>query len=377
MAKVPYLRSVPGGKSDHDVASPLERAMQTRLDELEASFNATLRSLEDRLERALKDAGGEVRETKLEMEIQRALERIEDRLRREIDKLSRERDSDLAEDINRLIAALDPERQRETARKKLAELRLRLSGGDVDAYGKDPVLSRRARPFLDFLFNRYFRCEVSGLEHVPKTGRVLLVANHGGVLPWDALLLSHAVSRRRELRPLIEDEVFQLPFVGVWLNRLGIVRASQENGERMLREERAVAVFPEGIKGIAKPFSKRGTLARFGRGGFARLALRTQCKVVPVAIVGSDEAYPLLGRVTWLGRILGLPFLPLTPTFPWLGAFGLVPLPVKWRMTFGAPIDLSKDAGGVEDLAVVTRISDNVRGRVQRMLDAARAERES
>src|SRR5690606_995862 len=130
---------------------------------------------------------------------------------------------------------------------------------------------------------------------------------------------------------LVDDFVYRLPFIGDFMTRCGAVRASMQNAERLLRQEEVVAVFPEGTKGIGKPFERRYRLERFGRGGFVRLALRTGAPVVPVAIVGAEEIHPLIARWEWLARQIGLPYFPVTPTFPWLGLLGLIPLPSKWR----------------------------------------------
>jgi 1-acyl-sn-glycerol-3-phosphate acyltransferase len=178
----------------------------------------------------------------------------------------------------------------------------------------------------------------------------------------------------REVRPLLEDAVFHFPFLGVLVNRLGAVRACPENAERLLSRGSAVAVFPEGAGGCAKPFRERYRVQRFGRGGFVRLALRTGATIVPVAVVGSEETYPILGRVP--ARPLGVPFLPITPTWPWLGPAGLWPLPTKWTIELGEPVDLAGlGPADANDDARVMRIAEGVRTTVQAMLDARLAER--
>jgi len=185
-------------------------------------------------------------------------------------------------------------------------------------------------------------------------------------------------ARQRVTRPLIEDFPWHLPYAGMLLRSLGCVRADQENAERLLREEQIVAVFPEGVKGIGKLFRDRYKLQRFGRGGFVKLAMRTGAPIIPAAIVGAEEAYPLLGKVTWLVRALGIPYFPITPTFPWLGLLGLVPLPSKWSIEFGDPIDMSEyNADTAGDITVVNRITEQVRLAIQEMLDRALAQRQS
>jgi len=183
----------------------------------------------------------------------------------------------------------------------------------------------------------------------------------------------------RQVRPLVEDFIFHFPFLGTSLNRIGCVRACPENAERLLRHGQVVAVFPEGIKGIGKLYRHRYQLQRFGRGGFVKLALQTGAPIIPAAIIGSEEIHPMLGRFTWLAKYLGIPYVPLTPTFPWLGALGTVPLPVKWQIRFGEPIDLAGQHGAAAagDRILVNRLTEQVRSTIQSMVDAALRARRS
>src|SRR5262249_15000577 len=174
---------------------------------------------------------------------------------------------------------------------------------------------------------------------------------------------------RRDLRWLTEDFVFYLPFVGASLNRLGAVRACQENAERLLSRERIIGVFPEGAKGIGKLFGDRYRLQRFGRGGFIPLSLRTGPPITPCAIVGAEEANPTVYRLESLAKLVGLPYLPVTPTFPALGPVGLLPAPSKWKMRFGAPIRLTAyGPEAADDDLLVTRLAEGVRAVIQDML---------
>jgi 1-acyl-sn-glycerol-3-phosphate acyltransferase len=259
---------------------------------------------------------------------------------------------------------------------------LRDRGSEVDAFGLDRAYEARMRPLLETLQKRWFRTIVRDVGHVPRDGRAMLVANHGGALPWDGLMLRLAVASehpaRREVRWLVEDSVFHAPFLGATANRLGAVRACPENAERLLADDEVVAVFPEGDKGAGKPFAQRYELQRFGRGGYVRLALRTRTPIVPVAIVGAEETNPVLFSTRRLAKLVGLPSLPVTATFPWLGPIGLMPLPSRWVMLFGEPIDLSAYAPATaEDPIAVQRISDEVRGAVQTLLSRALALRPS
>jgi 1-acyl-sn-glycerol-3-phosphate acyltransferase len=165
----------------------------------------------------------------------------------------------------------------------------------------------------------------------------------------------------------------------VFLNRIGCVRACQENAERLLQQDRVVAVFPEGIQGIGKLYQNRYQLQRFGRGGFIKLALKNRTPIIPTAVVGAEEIHPMLTKVTWLAKYLGIPFVPVTPTFPWLGPLGLVPLPSKWIIRFGEPIDLSADhePEAHQDRLLVSRLTEQVRSRIQGMVDEILAARRS
>jgi 1-acyl-sn-glycerol-3-phosphate acyltransferase len=180
------------------------------------------------------------------------------------------------------------------------------------------------------------------------------------------------------VRWLAEDFVYHLPFLGAFMNRIGAVRACQENAERLLEGERCVLVFPEGIKGIGKLFRDRYQLQRFGRGGFVKLALRTGAPIVPVAIVGAEEAAPMLYKVEYLTEALGLPFVPVTPGFPLFGPLGLIPAPVKWRIRFLPPVDLEGSGPeSADDALLVNRLAERVRGTIQEALDQTVTKRRS
>jgi len=260
---------------------------------------------------------------------------------------------------------------------------MRKRAEEVDDFGHDPAYESKFLPFLDFLYKHYFRVETDGADNIPETGRCLIVSNHsGGPLPYDGLMLRTTVRREhamaRELRWLAEDFIYYLPFVGAMMNRLGAVRACQENAERLLAQGRLVAVFPEGAKGIGKLYRERYRLQRFGRGGFIRLCLRTQTPLVPCAIVGAEEANPMLYRIEYMTKAFGIPYFPITPTFPALGPVGLLPAPTKWRISFGEV--MSFDGYGPEaadDEILVGRLAERVRATIQAMLDRALAARRS
>jgi 1-acyl-sn-glycerol-3-phosphate acyltransferase len=264
----------------------------------------------------------------------------------------------------------------EDLRRRLGQFGMRERSGEVDDFGLDPETVRSLRPLLDFLRRRWWRVQVVGLEHVPGDRAVLFVANHSGLLPWDGLLLAETVAaahgEARRPRFLIADWLITLPFVQPALAQLGGVRACRENAERLLEAGRSVVAFPEGVKGAAKSFRDRYRLQRFGRGGAVRLALAADVPVVPVAIVGAEEAHPILFKVEAPARVLGLPFLPVTPTFPWLGPLGALPLPSKWVISFGEPLgDAKRGPEAAADDLLVARLTEELRSEVQRLVKEA------
>ena len=266
--------------------------------------------------------------------------------------------------------------------RKWGRMGMRNRSEEVDDFGFDPVYERKVLPFFDFLYDRYFRVEVEGAANVPPEGRCLLVGNHSGTLPYDGMMLKLAMKRehpqKRDVRWLAEDFIFHFPFLGSFTNRVGAVRACQENAERLLKQDALVAVFPEGVKGIGKLFKQRYQLQRFGRGGFIKLCLRTQTPIVPVAIVGAEETNPMLFRIEYLTKALGLPYFPVTPTFPLLGPVGLLPAPTKWKIMFGEPVAFEGyGQEAADDEILVGRLAERVRATIQGMLDRSIGERRS
>ncbi|MGO9298111.1 MAG: lysophospholipid acyltransferase family protein, partial [Streptosporangiaceae bacterium] len=222
--------------------------------------------------------------------------------------------------------------------------RSRLAGdhhGDQSGY--DPELNAAVfMPAALVLYRHWFRVQMRGLQHVPGRGAALAVANHSGVLPFDAIMLQAGVfaehPQHRNLRLLGADLVYALPVLSSLARRSGHVPASPVEAHRLLQAGELVGVFPEGFKGIGKPFSERYQLQRFGRGGFAATALRARVPIVPCAIVGAEEIYPMIANSELAARLLRLPYFPITPLFPWLGPIGAVPLPSNWLVEFCPPV---------------------------------------
>lgn len=247
-------------------------------------------------------------------------------------------------------------------------------------YGFDPKFREKISPVLDLLYRIFWRVTVKGIENIPKEGKAVLVGNHAGILPFDGLMLNAALRKKagREVWPLIEDFFYYAPILGSMLSKAGCVRACQENAQRLLGENELVAVFPEGIKGIVKPFRSRYRLQRFGRGGFVKLCLKTDSPVIPVAIVGAEESHPLLFNFNSLAKILKLPYFPVTPLFPLLGPLGLVPLPNKWTIVIGEPLYINQfgpETAG--DRVAVNRLSAKIKSQIQKMIDMEIGQRNS
>jgi 1-acyl-sn-glycerol-3-phosphate acyltransferase len=243
--------------------------------------------------------------------------------------------------------------------------------------GHDPHFLERAAPLLEFLWSRYFRVRLLGIENVPASGAALLVGNHSGGIPYDGALLLYGIYRNqpshRRVRPLVANFAFRAGWMANVVSRIGGVRASTETALPLLDAGELVAVFPEGLRGVGKLYRERYRMARFGRGGFVRLARQAQVPLLPVAIVGAEEIHPVIGKLTRLAEPLGLPYIPITPTFPWLGPLGLLPVPTKWTIQIGAPIA----PPAIGDDAGTARVAEAVRTTIDGMIADQLAQRRS
>lgn len=264
----------------------------------------------------------------------------------------------------------------------LAFLRRRLTGDyTVDEYGFDAEITQRffmtaIRPVAD----KWFRIEVRGVENIPAVGGALVVSNHSGTIPIDGMMTAISIHdhAHRFLRPLGADLVFKLPVISEIARKGGVTLACNEDAERMLRGGEIVGVWPEGFKGIGKPYSERYKLQRFGRGGFVSAAIRTGVPIIPTSVVGAEEIYPLVGNIPSLARLLGVPYIPITPFFPLLGPLGLIPLPSKWIIEFGEPIRTDEyDGAQADDPMLVFNVTDQVRETIQQNLYTLLMQRKS
>jgi 1-acyl-sn-glycerol-3-phosphate acyltransferase len=249
-------------------------------------------------------------------------------------------------------------------------------GREVDDWGRSQRVFDLVEPLLDFYYRHWFRVEVEGSENVPSAGGALIVSNHSGALPPDAPMIMQAIRHEhpnpRPLYMLGENWFKGYPGVGMLANKIGLVGAHPANAQRLLRdEERLVLVFPEGQKGSGKLYWQRYRLRRFGRGGFVRTAMRAGVPIVPTAVMGAEEAMPIFAHVPLLQRLTGLIYFPINHAFPHFGlAAGLMYLPAKFRIRFLEPIDLSGyGPDDADDIALVGRLSERIRLRIQEELD--------
>jgi len=258
---------------------------------------------------------------------------------------------------------------------RLRKVPTRVNEFGFDDWGMEIASVRRAVLPAALLYRYYFRAQTFGIERLPP-GRLLLIANHAGQLPFDATMLGVATLLEAEppriARGMGEFWIPQLPFVNWLATRSGQLVGTPENCVNLLEAGECVMVFPEGVRGMNKTFDQRYRLQRFGT-GFMRLALETRTPIVPVGIVGSEEQQPGLANLKGLGRALGMPAFPITATFPWLGPLGLLPLPVRYRIHFGEPLRFEGDAG--DEDAVIEEKVEQVRQAIGELLERGRAER--
>jgi 1-acyl-sn-glycerol-3-phosphate acyltransferase len=267
-------------------------------------------------------------------------------------------------DLNRVMELVQfAYQQRELSRR----------GADyaVDDFGFDPQWTESFLAVFKVLYRDYWRVQTTGIEHVPASGRALLVSNHAGVLPWDATMIKTAIfvehPHPRHVRALVASLFMGMPVLSWFLRRTGQTIGHPDDTRRLLERDELVLAFPEGVRGTGKPFKDRYRLRRFGRGGFVATAIRAGAPIIPVSVVGSEEIYPMIADLAPVAKAFGLPYLPLTPFWPWLGPLGLIPLPSKWRIQFHPPVHVkTHPPEAAEDRILVMAIADQVRDTIQK-----------
>jgi 1-acyl-sn-glycerol-3-phosphate acyltransferase len=268
-------------------------------------------------------------------------------------------------ELTGLIAPPDPERQ-------------------VDDWGRSERVYQLMEPVLNFYYRYWFRVEVEGIEHIPTAGGALVASNHSGALPPDAPMIMQAIRNEhpnpRPLYMLGEHWFKGYPGVGMLANKIGLVAAHPANAHRLLHDEgRLVLVFPEGQKGTRKLFWQRYKLRRFGRGGFVKTAIRAGVPIVPVAVMGAEEAMPIFAHVPFLQRLTGLIYFPINHAFPHFGLLaGAMYLPAKFRIRFLEPVRFERyGPDAADDVAFVQQVADDIRARIQDALNEMLGRRQS
>ncbi|MFH1654756.1 MAG: lysophospholipid acyltransferase family protein [Pseudomonadota bacterium] len=248
-------------------------------------------------------------------------------------------------------------------------------------FGIDEHLMEKIRPFFQFLFHDYFRVSVKGINNLPLKSGALIVSNHSGCLPYDAVMIHLGIynhhKHKRLSRMLVDDFAYRIPLLRKVLDHVGAVKASPENAKRLISQDQLVCVFPEGVAGISKEFSERYKLQKFGKGGFIKLSLETGAPIIPCAVIGAEEIHPIIWKSEKWGKAFGLPFFPITVTFPWLGPLGLIPFPTKWTIYFGKPIHFKEPAKARFDKKTVDHLTLKVKEQVQHMIDIGLKKRKS
>ena len=240
----------------------------------------------------------------------------------------------------------------------------------VDEFGFDPEWTESLLTLFKSLYRDYWRVETTGMENVPASGRALLVANHAGVLPWDGAMIKTSLflehPHPRHVRALVASLFMGMPVLSWFLRRTGQTVGHPDDTRRLLEQDQLVLVFPEGVRGTGKPYAERYKLRRFGRGGFVSTAIRAGAPIVPVSVVGAEEIYPMIADIPMVAKLLGLPYFPVTPFWPWLGPLGMIPLPSKWRIQFHKPVHVDEHPReAADDHNLVMALSDQVRETIQ------------
>lgn len=263
---------------------------------------------------------------------------------------------------------------------ELLNMRIDDLGFGYDQFGMERESAILGFILLRVVYEKYFRVESRGHENIPAENRAILTANHSGVLPWDGAMVGIDVAEKlsppRIMRAVVENSAGHIPWISTSFFRMGQVIGHRRNFEELLNGEELVMVFPEGAKGTGKHFRDRYKLRRFNV-GFIELTLLHQAPLVPISVIGGEEQTPLLGNVKSLAKLTGLPYFPITPTFPWLGPLGLLPYPTKYHIRYGEPLHYYKEYGpdAVYHPEVVRRLADEVQDVIQGMINDGLRER--
>ena len=247
-----------------------------------------------------------------------------------------------------------------------------------DEFGASPDTIRGNLPLAMFLYKKWFRVIVRGLENIPSEGRALIIGNHSGQIPLDGMMIMVAcmtqLEKPRLPRTMVEKWFPTLPFVGTMFTRAGQLVGVTENAERILEKGEILMIFPEGALGSGKTWNKRYRLQRFTP-GFMELAIKYKTPIIPVSVIGGEEQAPSFFNVKPIADALGMPYFPITPTFPWTGPFGFIPYPSRYRITFGEPLDFSMYGEELDDPEKIRVHIETVHSLIQDMVNEGLKER--
>lgn len=342
----------------------VDRRLRESSERIEKNLKDRSRELNEKISQAVQNFNQNRQDFHYESRFLKILEPLDDSLKHleKIEQILTEQQEDKGLHLKSLLEIMKEEKP---IRKAIRKLRMIWTSDEVDEFGYDPVFWDLVEPIFNFMYEKYWRVTAMGVNNIPYSGRCLLVANHSGMLPYDAAMISMAILKyhptHRKPRFLAEDFVSRLPLLAPYIARMGMPRSCPENAERLLNQDQLVGVFPEGVKGIGKHFRYRYRTQRFGRGGAIRLAIRTKSPAVPVAVVGAEEIHPVIARADFLSRFTGIPITPLP--------LAIIPLPTKWTIQFGEPIYYDQyTEEDLKDEMLVNQLNEVLRTRVQEMI---------
>lgn len=356
----------------------LAARLEKRITKIDSELKNSILAMEGEIQEAIRSKKLKNEEKAINSELTNLSEQLEGRIHKTLNLLSTRQklardEKDRLESVKKLSSQLVKILSFDFYKGVLDRLGRAEYMEEVDPFGMDQRLIDKIKPILDYLYYKYWRITTTGTENIPNEGRALIVANHSGAVPYDGAMIKTAIinehAKRKDARFLVEDFVYHMPILGTFMYRIGGVRACQENAELLLNAEHLVVVFPEGVKGIGKYYRQRYKLQRFGRGGFIRLCMKTNSPLIPVGVVGAEEIHPVILKSNILAKTIGIPYIPITPTFPLLGLLGMIPFPTKWYIHFGKPIHV-KDHGpkAIQDDLLIHKLSERVRTDIQEII---------